>query len=372
MKIGLDARLWNETGVGRYIRNLVLNLQEIDRENQYVLFVLSKDFMDVQSSIVNGRWSIVTTDIHWHTIQEQIDFPKILYKENLDLVHFPYFSVPVGYKRPFVVTIHDLILHHFPTGKASTLPMPFYYAKQLAYRFVIARAAEKAKKIITVSHATGKQIEKDLHVPKEKIVVTYEGVDKKISSIQYPISKSQYPYFLYVGNAYPHKNLERLMYAFEIFRHNGFNAKLILVGKEDFFYKRLKKLIHGLTIAHDVLFEHEVTDEQLTNLYAHASALVIPSLMEGFGLPGLEAMSKNCLVLASRIVSLEEIYKDACLYIDPFSVTDIADGLEKIYTMSQGERETLQEKGQQQVKKFSWSTMAAQTHAVYESCISLR
>src|SRR5260221_3631703 len=136
--------------------------------------------MDVQSSIVNGRWSIVTTDIHWHTIQEQIDFPKILYKENLDLMHFPYFSVPLGYNRPFVVTIHDLILHHFPTGKASTLPTIFYYAKQFAYRFVINRAAKKAKKIIAVSSATARQIEEDLCIPASKIIVTYEGIDDRI------------------------------------------------------------------------------------------------------------------------------------------------------------------------------------------------
>src|SRR3990167_10485190 len=106
MKIGIDGRLWNETGVGRYIRNLVENLQEIDKDNEYVLFMRSTDIQKwkMLASLRSGenrKWKVVPTDIRWHTISEQLKFPHILNKENLDLVHFPYFSVPVGYKRPF-------------------------------------------------------------------------------------------------------------------------------------------------------------------------------------------------------------------------------------------------------------------------------
>jgi len=81
-----------------------------------------------------------------------------LEKEELDLVHFPYFSVPIYYRRPFVITIHDLIIHHYPTGKASTLPSPIYYAKLLGYKYVIKKAAQKAQKVITVSEATKEEI----------------------------------------------------------------------------------------------------------------------------------------------------------------------------------------------------------------------
>src|SRR5260221_5744530 len=95
-KIGIDARLWNETGVGRYIRNLVAELEKIDTKNKYVLFVLSKDKETVQSSIVNSKWSIAIADVRWHSVTEQIKLSRILKKENLDLMHFPYFSVPLG------------------------------------------------------------------------------------------------------------------------------------------------------------------------------------------------------------------------------------------------------------------------------------
>ena len=129
MKIGIDIRLWNQTGVGRYIRNLVLNLAEIDKKNGYVLFARSEDFQSIKSEIKNPNWKLVKADIKWHSISEQINFPSILNKENLDLVHFPYFSVPIFYNKPYVLTIHDLIIDHFPTGKASTLFLPFYYFK---------------------------------------------------------------------------------------------------------------------------------------------------------------------------------------------------------------------------------------------------
>src|SRR5947209_4569205 len=139
MRIGIDARLWNQTGVGRYIRNLVLNLGKIDKKNEYVLFTLAKNNVRVNSS----NFKIVETDIPWHSLREQFEFTSLLKREDLDLVHFPYISAPLFYNKPFVLTIHDLIIHHYPTGRASTLPFPFYGIKLLAYRFLVKRLADK-------------------------------------------------------------------------------------------------------------------------------------------------------------------------------------------------------------------------------------
>src|SRR6266702_2246304 len=224
MRIGIDARLWNETGVGRYIRNLVWQLQILDTKNEYVLFV-SKRLKTEDLGFKNDKWKIITTDIHWHTTEEQIRFPKILEKENLDIVHFPYFSVPIFYNRPFIITIHDLIINHYPTGKASTLPSPIYYFKLMSYKFIIKQAAKKARKIIAVSQATKNEIVQHLGVLEEKIFVTYEGVieNSKFKVQNVPkgilVTKFQFEnqkYLLYVGNAYPHKNLERLVDAFAL------------------------------------------------------------------------------------------------------------------------------------------------------------
>lgn len=370
-RIGIDGRLWNETGVGRYIRNLVLNLQVLDTQNEYVLFVLSKDFKNITSQIANTKFQIKVVDIRWHSLKEQLQFGKILKKENLDLVHFPYFSVPISYTKPYVVTIHDLILHHFPTGKASTLPAPMYWMKQFAYRYVIAQAAKKAKKLITVSEATKREIVEDLHIDKSKIFVTHEGV-AEFKTHNTRLKSQQGKYFLYVGNAYPHKNLEMLLGGFDEFRKTTQEGvKLIFVGKEDFFYKGLKEKVRKMGLGEAVLFKHAVSDEELGSLYQYACALVVPSLMEGFGLPGLEAMNNNCLVIASDIPSLKEIYAGAAMYIDPNSTKSIAQALEKVYGMKEKDRLIFTETGIQQVKKFSWKKMTAQTLDVYESCIGI-
>ncbi|MBI5465090.1 hypothetical protein HY946_00575 [Candidatus Gottesmanbacteria bacterium] len=129
MRIGIDARLWGQTGVGRYLEELVANLAKIDHEDRYTLF-LRKSHQDLP--LPGSTWEKRPADICWHSLKEQILMPFILWREHLDLVHFPYFSVPIFYPGKFVVTIHDLILDHFETGKASTLPFFLYKIKRLA------------------------------------------------------------------------------------------------------------------------------------------------------------------------------------------------------------------------------------------------
>lgn len=370
MRIGIDCRLWNETGVGRYIRNLISELVEIDKRNELVLFCLSEDVSSIKYKVSGRNCKVVVADIRWHSVEEQIKFPEILYKENLDLVHFPYFSVPIFYTRPFVITIHDLILHHFPTGFASTLPLPIYWAKQAGYRFVIAQAVKRAKKIIAVSQATKNEIVDHLGVNEKKIVVVYEGTDKQLSTINYKLSNKfeNEKYFLYVGNAYPHKNLEFLLESFQRFCQTGQEGvSLVLVGKEDFFYKKLKKHILKLGLAQNVLLFGQASDEELGSLYENALALVYPSRMEGFGLPILEAMSQSCVVLASDIPVFHEIGEDAIIYFNNEDRDGLSEKMQEVVG-KQGGFEKYVTRGLKRMKQFSWKKMAQETLAVYNAC----
>ncbi len=377
MRIGIDARLWNETGVGRYIRNLAENLVKIDKKNEYVLFCLTKDKDKILHFVQNDKLRVVIADIRWHTLEEQIKFPQILEKEQLDLVHFPYFSVPFFYNKPFVVTIHDLILHHFPTGQASTLPYLLFASKLFGYKYLIKKAAQKAKKVITVSEATKKEIVDHLHIEPEKIVVTYEGVDTQVLSIKYKVSSIKKPYFLYVGNAYPHKNLDLLLQAFGqlVNSRDGFmvhskeiEPKLVLVGKEDYFYKRLKERVKKMEIEKNIIFRSEISDGELSTLYQNALALIAPSKMEGFGLPGLEAMANSCLVVASDIPAHKEIYQDAAVYIDTKNPEDLFQKLTEILHFNDVHQYSkFINRGLIRVKDFSWKKMAEQTLKIYNS-----
>ncbi len=385
MRIGIDARLWDETGVGRYIRNLVKELQLMDKKNDYVIFVRRADYQKVKLQITNPKFQIRIADICWHTIEEQLRFPQILNKENLDLMHFPYFSVPIRYNKPFVITIHDLILNHFPTGKASTLPLPLYQIKRLGYDFVLSAAVKNAKKIIVPLNAVRDDLVKTMNVSKNKIVVTYEGVDlslraersnlsKELPAGEAGIASSQglrnYKYFLYVGNAYPHKNLERLIDAFIEFRKDNKNIDLMLVGKDDYFYKKLKEEVNKENQG-GIIFKQDVTDEELASLYKNALAFISASLMEGFGLPALEAMSSNCPVLVSDIPAFREVCADAAVYFDPNSREDITEKMKMVLDLTEKEKKQVLDRGEKRVSKFSWKIMSKQTLEIYESCISL-
>jgi len=383
MKIGIDGRLWNETGVGRYIRNLVSHLLEIDEQHEYIVFVTNEHYKRIrhQESGIRRNFKIIPTDIHWHSFEEQVRFPQILNRENLDLMHFPYFSVPVFYNRPFIVTIHDLIIYHFATGKASTLSLPIYQVKRLGYKAVLRNAVVRAKKIIVPLNAVKKDLVETLHVPEKKIVVTYEGVDLSLRSgslgrsnliMEGSVSSSMAlrndKYFLYVGNAYPHKNLEKLIEAFVLFKKNlrdRNNAiKLVFVGKEDYFYKRLHEFVTKDSIA-DVLFLHKVSDTDLAGLYAHALAFVSASLMEGFGLPALEAMANNCLVFASDIPAFREVCQENAVFFDPNNTKELASRFEEVATNGKNVYKAKIKEAKNRVQFFSWEKMARETVGVY-------
>lgn len=367
MKIGIDARLWNETGVGRYIRNLITFLQIVDKKNDYVLFIKSIDEPSVLQIVSSDKYKLVKTDIHWHSFAEQVKLPGVFAKENVDLMHFPYFSLPILYTKPYVITIHDLIIHHFPTGKASTLPLPFYAIKHFGYKTVLQRASKHAAKIIVPLNATKEDLEKTLHISADRIAVTYEGIDRgllKRNEEKHPHFQDGKKYFLYVGNAYPHKNLERLLRAFSSI--NQPDVRLALVGKEDFFYKKIEQELLQKNNA-SILVLHDIDDAMLQKLYNHAHAVIAPSLIEGFGLVPLEAMNAGTLVIASEIAAHKEVCADAAMYFKPSNTDSLLDVMRESLSQSSEERKSYLKKGYQRIHNFSWQKMAEETVKIYES-----
>lgn len=360
MNIGIDARLWYESGVGRYIRNIVMGFDDIKTSQEFVVFLNSKAYKEVNFKNKNIRK--VIADTKWHSISEQFEFKKIIEKEHVDLMHFPYFSYPVLYKGPFVITIHDLIIDHYPTGMASSHALPLYYAKYLAYKKITGKAVKNAQKIIVPSTATGEELISHYKAEANKLEVIYEGFDPQIkkSSGNSLVSKN---YILYVGNAYPHKNLKRLFAAYLSLRKEV-DVDLVCIGRQDFFYDKLERNFS------DIHFLHAVDDSLLFDYYTNAQLVVAPSLMEGFGLPILEAMSLSCPVVCSDTKAFEEIGGDAVVYFDPKNSEDLS---EKIKTVLQdkGLRHDLIKKGRLQGAKFSWDQCVDETLKVYESCNSV-
>lgn len=173
MRIGIDARLIQETGVGRYIRNLIAELGKTDTVNSYVVFLRRNAYE--KYILPNNRWEKRVADIRWHTIAEQLFMPAIFSRERLDLLHVPYFNVPIFYFGKYIVTIHDLTILHFDTGKATTLPYIIYKMKRIFYYLVLLKAMHWSEKIIAVSHATKKEILDHFDILPEHVEVIYEG-----------------------------------------------------------------------------------------------------------------------------------------------------------------------------------------------------
>jgi glycosyltransferase involved in cell wall biosynthesis len=386
-RIGIDARFYGPLGkgLGRYIQEVTDNILEMDKENQYIIFLNKDNYDELSANKKNVEKVLV--DVRWYTLKEQLIMPFLIWKKKLDLIHFPHFNVPIFVPTKFVVTIHDLILTKFPTPRATTLGPVLYKLKNAAYKIIIHAAIKRAKKIFAVSEFTKKDIIEQFRAPSDKIKVTYEGVadtikeekrrdfhtnefysDDRKTLLSYNIKKK---FFLYVGNAYPHKNLERLLEVFSRFRRQYSNIQLILVGKDDYFYKRLKEKAKKNDLwmekegSNPVVFAGYVKDEDLRVLYRNALAYVFPSCYEGFGLPPLEAMANNCLVLSSNRASMPEVLGEAAIYFDPEKEEDIIDKLKQAIHLDIDTAKELKRRGAEQVKKYSWQKCAQNTHEIY-------
>lgn len=375
MIIGIDARFYGPIGkgLGRYTQRLIENLEKIDQKNQYCIFLNDQNWAEYQPGQPN--FVKVRFNCRWYGLAEQMKFPRLIRRLKIDLMHFPHFNVAIFCPCPYLVTIHDLILLKYPTRRASTLGPIRYFIKKIGYYLVIRQAVQASQKIITVSNFTKNEILKNFpKLDSSKIAVTYEACDS-VESGQLSLPETERfkgvltkKFFLYVGNAYPHKNLEKLVLVFKKIeeRRPGL-YQLALVGKEDYFYKKLNLFAHKLIQdLNKVVFLGHVSQPQLANLYRQATLYVFPSLLEGFGLPPLEAMRYSLPVAAANNSSCPEILGDAAVYFDPTNETDM---MEKILEAAEDRnlREVLMSRGAEQIKKYQWRRCAEQTLAIYQS-----
>ncbi len=382
MKIGIDARFYGPLGkgLGRYTQKLIENLERIEStkkpesRNHYLIFLKKENWVEYQPFLPN--FQKILANYHWYTLEEQILFPLKILKFRPDLMHFPHFNVPLFYPGKFVVTIHDLILTKFPTKRATTLGPLLYKLKYLGYQINIAQATRRARKIITVSEFTKGELINHFHLRADKIIVTHEAADlveagqlklPETDLTRYGITQ---PFLLYVGNAYPHKNLEGLLEVFKKLKQDSqFNYQLVLVGKEDYFYRRLKNEAENLGLlgtddSRPVIFFGFASQEILADLYRNASLYIFPSFYEGFGLPALEAMSYGLPVVASQKTALPEILGPAARYFNPADQKEMIEVIKEVLNDQKLKKE-LTLKGLNQVKKYSWRDCAEKTREVY-------
>ena len=362
-KIAIDAR---ESGssTGRYIDKLVEYLHAAKPSHEIV--VLTKkhriDFMET----IAPRFTVIESPFREFSFGEQLGFKKQLKRLKPDLVHFGMVQQPVLYRGKVVTTMHDLTTVRFRNPSKNFV---IFTIKQQIYKQVNKRAARKSKHIIVPSEYVKQDVVAYTKIKPSKVTVTYEAGDKIMERPEPLLPLVDKSFVMYVGRPTPHKNIKRLVQAFALLKESHPDLMLVLVGKTDNNYRQLAAWVERKKIK-NVMFTDFVTDGELRWLYEHCQTYVFPSLSEGFGLPGLEAMAHGCPVVSSNATCLPEIYKDGALYFDPLKPAGIAEQIARVLDDPRLRRNLIIE-GSVVVKQYSWERMAKQTLDIYENVLRL-
>jgi glycosyltransferase involved in cell wall biosynthesis len=374
MRVLIDSRLYGleNAGLGRYVMNLIRELQNIDKQNEYILILRKKYY---ESLKLQNNFKKILGDVRHYSLLEQIKILRTINKENLDLVHFPHFNLPLAYKGKFVVTIHDMLMHRQKNKDSTTLPSYLYHFKRIGYKKIFNKAIFESDRIIVPSKSIKNEITEYYKIPGDKVVITYEGIDGNIK----PVTNGEYifkkysidaPFFIYAGNAYPHKNLKRAIEAVSGI-NNKYDRKILflIASSRNVFVERLSRLLDDESKSFIKILGF-VPDSELAFLYKNSLGFVYPSLSEGFGLPGLEAMSVGTLALVSDIPVFREIYQKAAFYFNPYDFSSIQKTMEDVYELDLKKRKLMIERGKEFVNQYSWRKMAQQTLSVYLEVLS--
>jgi glycosyltransferase involved in cell wall biosynthesis len=371
VRIAIDARKIRDFGIGTYVRNLLRQLARQDDSHEYVVFCREVDCDTVEEG--GPRFRPVIETAGNYSIAEQFALPMDLRREGVDLFHAPHYVLPPLTPCRSVVTIHDCIHLRFP----QYLPNRAGYAYARAQMWT---ATHKAARVMTVSEASKRDILRYFHVPESRIDVIYNAIDDRFWREPDPEEinrvRERYrltdPFVLYAGNIKPHKNLERLIEAFNILRQQSAQLKdvqLLIIGDEISKYATLRRAVHRYKLHKHVRFFGFVPDQTLAALYRLANVFVFPSLYEGFGLPPLEAMASGTPVITSNVSSLPEVVGDAALMIDPCHSAAIADAMGRVLT-DPALHADLRTRGLARAREFSWERSIKRVREIYDEVMA--
>jgi alpha-1,3-rhamnosyl/mannosyltransferase len=304
-------------------------------------------------------------------VRELTGFAWRLWRDRLDLFHATHYVLPPLARGQAVVTIHDIIHLLYPQFLPSRLA--HVYA-----RVMIRRALARAKRIITVSYNSKRDLVDYFGVPPARIDVIYNGVSPRfrpdVPAEERAAAAAKYgvtpPYLLFLGGEKPHKNVQGVVRAFaEALRKADLPHLLVLAGPPPRSAARLDALIAALDLTDRVVRPGPAAEEDLPGLVAGADALLYPTLYEGFGLPVVEGMACGTPVLTSATSALQEIAGGYAYLVDPMDVDAIARGIVALATDAKV-RADFRELGRKRALDFSWDKAAERTLAVYAAALA--
>lgn len=369
LTIAIDAR-WifsSLSGIGRYTLELAHALIQLDSPHRFILLFDQPELAERHGSTLGlkegSRAMSCLFPYGLFSPVSQLFLPRKLRSLGVDVYHSTNYMMPLVCTAPpaRIVTIHDLIpllfRDHAPRSKKNRM-FPVY--RQLMH--TIARNADA---IIAVSEATRRDLIAHLHAAAERIHVTMEGVDPRYCPAPSHPARGNPPLILYVGRRDPYKNVPLLIEAFAGLRETGVAARLRIIGPEDSRYPEARETATRFGLEAEIQWDGYVTDEELVRAYQQASAFVLPSRYEGFGLPVLEAMACGTPVLCSNTSSLPEVGGDAAIYLDPLTKENLKKQLAELFSSPDAWLRR-SEQGIAHAARFTWAETARKTIAVYE------
>lgn len=373
MRIGIEAqRIFRprKHGMDVVAIELIKNLQEIDKANEYIIFGRNG---------VNDAFP-ETSNFHIHTFSsftyadwEQISLTKKIKKEKLDLLHCTANTAPLFLSVPLIVTIHDIIYLEQVNFKGTS----YQNLGNLYRRFIVPKIAKKAKLILTVSKFEKQNIIRRLKLPEEKVKVLYNGVGLQFHN-QY--SKKEIEQFrrkyalpsqfiMFLGNTAPKKNTINVIKAYADFcLQNQNRIPLVLLDYKKELVAKILDELNQSALLPQFVFPGYVPYNEIPLMYNAATLFLYPSLRESFGLPILEAMACGVPAITSNTSSMPEVAGDAAELINPFNYKELSDAIAKLLA-NEDLRNGYKQKGLQRAKKFTWKKSAEELRTIYETIV---
>ncbi len=385
MLIGVDASRAvgaQATGTETYSHHLIRALIDLAPDRHFRLYFNRPPAGDLYRA-PNVERSVIPFRRLWTHLRLSVEVTR----RPPDVLFVPAHVVPILHPRRSAATVHDLGYLHFPEAHPT--------AQRLYLDLSTRWNARASARVIVDSQATRDDLIRQYGTPAEKIVVAYPGLDAALRRVEdaprIQAVKSRYgvqgDYLLYLGTLQPRKNLSRLAEAFARWRKPGSNdfsrynryqrqatevaaTRLVVAGKKGWLYDDLFRQVARLGLSDRVIFTGYVPDEDKAALLSGATALVFPSLYEGFGLPVIEAMACGTPVICSQASSLPEAAGDAALLVDPLDVDAIANAIDRVVSDA-GLRGQLVGRGYVQASRFTWQACARTVLDVLETVARL-
>jgi glycosyltransferase involved in cell wall biosynthesis len=376
MKIGIEAqRIFRQKkhGMDMVALELIRNLQLIDTENEYVLFIKP----DVDDSVIKEtpNFKIVRLKGGFYPFWEQIALPKAAKKQGCQILHCTSNTAPLFTSIPLVVTLHDIIYMESSYPKIMKGTGTLYQKFGNAYRkLFVPRIIKKSSKIITVSNFEKNRIGQFFGMANDnRLVAVYNGVSEHFKPITQPDilqrvkEKYHLPdrFFFFLGNTDPKKNTKGTLKAFSDFlKKTGSDIQLVML---DYDRQELEAILNDIddkNLINRIILTGYVVNTDLPAIYSQCEIFLYPSLRESFGIPMLEAMACGVPVITSNTSSMPEVAGDAAILIDPFNPAEITDAMMQILEDKEL-RSNLIKKGLIRAAAFSWKAMAQNVLEIY-------